>query len=393
MKKNQVFPLMLFISWICCVTTVKAQQHLLLPVDFMIENGNFENTTVSVKKDGATLFTVPGKSFMKVKLQFNNDYILSFSKPGYITKSIAVNTIVPPERMSQTFEPYKIGVKLFRQYEGVNIVVYNQPVARIYFNSSLDDFDYDVDYTKSILSILKKTEEELMVRAAEERATNSGSVLASNHEDDKDVVSEASSSGQMNEKTTEMDVPLAQQRRLSIAEPPVTLTAKKGSNGQAEENPPSPGVYSNEDPKNNNSVKVDTENQSGKIGSGDEENKSAMEPVNDREGISNTIGGDGIERNNISLLSKSGDDLMQKNSSFNSDVEAPDVGSLSTERTIFNKFVEVEKNRTITTFRITKGFSIAEYRKVDYNWGGVFYFRDGDYAISRSVFHWATGEF
>ncbi len=393
MKKNQVFPLLLFISWICCVTTVKGQQHLLLPVDFMIENGNFENTTVAVKKDGATLFTVPGKSFMKVKLQFNNDYILSFSKPGYITKSITVNTIVPPERLDQTFEPYKIGVKLFRQYEGVNIVVYNQPVARIYFNSSLDDFDYDVDYTKSILSILKKTEEELMVRAAEERATSSGSVFASNHEEDKEVVSDASSSGQMNEKSTEIDVPAAQQRRLSIAEPPLTVTAKNGGVPDAVENPPSPGVYSNEDPKKTGSVNTDADKQNGTIGNGDEEHKSMMEPVNEIERNSNTIGGDGMERNSISLISKSGDDLMQKNSSFNSDVEARDAGSLSTERTIYNKFVEVEKNRTITTFRITKGISIAEYRKVDYNWGGVFYFRGVNYAISRNVFHWATGEF
>jgi hypothetical protein len=146
-----------------------AAQSLLVPVVLTIENGNYESSSVTVKKNGATVFSAPGQRNLKLKLEFNNDYILSFTKNGYITKLIHINTTMPDARIKAIVDPYKIGVRLFKQYEGVNLVIYNQPVAFIKYLSTEDELGYDVDYTKSILSELEKTEKELEAKAKEER--------------------------------------------------------------------------------------------------------------------------------------------------------------------------------------------------------------------------------
>ncbi len=372
--------------------SVIAQTHLQLPVDLMIENGNFQQTVVTVKKAGTTVFTVPGKTFLKIKLEFNTDYVLSFSKPGYITKMIAVNTVVPPERMAQTFEPYKIGVKLFRQYDGVNIVVFNQPVARIHFNPSIDDFDYDVDYTKSILSILKKTEDELMVKAAEERAVNSGSMVVQRQESLSDDQHISTSSGQMTEQHVMPSSPSLPQKQLSIGDPsitkdPVSLNPKPDIDPK-----PSPDLMPGEDPGN----KPAHSEEEDKVSPG---NKSANEEKleggnatgsSDPRDASNNIAE--VERHNVSKISSLGDDLLEGGKA-SGDIELSGEKSIAKDHYTSKRFVLEEANRTITTIKITKGVSIAEYRKVDYKWGGVFYFQDGTYAISKNIFHWATGEY
>lgn len=374
-----------------CFFSARAQNHLELPVDFMIENGNFSQTVVAVKKEGVTLFTMQGKGFLKIKLDFNNDYVLSFSKPGYITKSIAVNTDVPPERMAQAFEPYKIGVKIFRQYEGVNIVVYNQPVARIHFNPSIDDFDYDVDYTKSILSILKKTEDELMLRAAEERAAISGGKVITHDEDGSDGQNDAASSGQMSQHTVESNTPAPQQRQQAIAEPPPAVNSATTTSPAAEA-PPAPTAAPGEDAGNKNAPTAAVEKNKSANGTGDEDRRANGSVASGDDPNAKPADAGDVDRTNVSLISSLGDDLKNAGSG-NADMDMQVEQSKSAEYATSRKHVLVESNRTITTFKIAKGVSIAEYRKVDYKWGGVFYFMDGNYAISRNVFHWATGEF
>ncbi|MBL0343221.1 MAG: hypothetical protein IPP71_21600 [Bacteroidetes bacterium] len=159
-------PLFLFLN-----LSAFAQQKLKTPIKLNIEDGNFEQVSVVVKNNttGETN-TVPGTAKFDLDLKVGCDYILSFSKPGYITKKIALNTNAPADRASQGFYPFNFEVNLFKQYDGVNIVVFNQPVGKISFNRLIDDFDYDTDYTKQIQSALKSAEEEIRKKQVEERA-------------------------------------------------------------------------------------------------------------------------------------------------------------------------------------------------------------------------------
>lgn len=147
-----------------------AQSRISLPVKIKIEDGSTEEVTVIMKNltTGETN-EVPGAQRVDLELKINNNYIVSFTKAGYITKRISFDARMPIARSAQELYPFNFEVILFPQYEGLNVVVFNQPVAKIFFNPLLDDFDYDTDYTKQIQSALKKAEEEIAERQKEER--------------------------------------------------------------------------------------------------------------------------------------------------------------------------------------------------------------------------------
>ena len=111
---------------------------------------------------------VSGTGKFEFDLDLNKDYVFSFSQDGYVTKKIAITTTVPADRAEYGFAPFQFQVTLFKQYEGVNFVVFNQPVGKIKYNAEVEDFDYDTDYTKSIQQRLAEVEKEVEKKSKEE---------------------------------------------------------------------------------------------------------------------------------------------------------------------------------------------------------------------------------
>lgn len=367
------------------------KKHLFLPVDFMIENGSINKTTVKVLKNGAVAFSIPGRHSMKLKLDFNNDYVLSFSKEGYITKSIAVSTFVPDDRILQPFEPYKIGVRIFRQYEGVNIVVYSQPVARIHYNPSVDDIDYDVDYTKSILSVLSATEQELEIKAAEERKVTGSSQhvkfdnfeeaekSSKNSENDLSV----KSSGRSISGNTNINKPMREPLQNDEISSPSSGNGKE-INQQIEKN--GGADHGNELTQNKgdetSSVNNTTEGES-------PENKVSITEATDM--VSGPVGSGDEELHNAALIAGRGFDRgAEINNERGIDIYSETVKG--TSNAVYFKTQWKESNRTVTLIKVVNGAKASEYRKVDYNWGGIYYFKDLHYNISQDVYEWVTGE-
>ncbi len=153
------------------VMAVSAQDRLVTPIKLKVEEGDFEGVSVVVNNitTGETN-SVAGAPKLDLSLKINSDYVISFTKAGYITKKIAINTTAPGDRISQGFYPFNFEVNLFPQYDGLNIVIFNQPVGKISFNRLIDDFDYDTDYTKQIQSALKSAEDEIKKKQAENKA-------------------------------------------------------------------------------------------------------------------------------------------------------------------------------------------------------------------------------
>lgn len=134
-----------------------------------VEDGDISGVTIVLRNlTSGENNEIPGQQRMDLELKLEHNYIISFTKQGYITKKIAFDARMPSERAKQELYPFNFEVILFPQYEGLNVVVFNQPVAKIFFDPLLDDFDYDTDYTKQIQSALKKAEEELVQRQKEE---------------------------------------------------------------------------------------------------------------------------------------------------------------------------------------------------------------------------------
>ena len=135
-----------------------------------VDGGALEGVKVVVYKNGEKQRTVTsGLSKFSLDLDLNADYVLSFEKEGFVSKKLSFDTHAPAEAVANGFTPFEFAVNIFKQYDDVNSVVFNQPVGMIRFSAEADDFDYDTDYTKSIQSELEKAIAEVTKKQEEEK--------------------------------------------------------------------------------------------------------------------------------------------------------------------------------------------------------------------------------
>lgn len=114
-----------------------------------------EGAVVTLFKGGIQTQTVTTNNSGRFKfvLDPNNQYLVTVTKPGYITKRFEISTFnVPSDRGEGTFSPYDIEVGLFKIFPGLDYSCLDKPVAKIAYNPApdVDDFDWDKVYTASI---------------------------------------------------------------------------------------------------------------------------------------------------------------------------------------------------------------------------------------------------
>ena len=146
-----------------------AQESIQVFGKMKLEKGSLDGT-IELHADGVreSRRKVSGSGKFSYIIEPNIDYVFSFSQEGYVTKKISFNTIIPGDREDLGYAPFEFQVTLFKQYEGVNFVVFNQPVGKIKFSEEIDDFDYDTDYTKSIQQQLAEVTKEVEKKSKEE---------------------------------------------------------------------------------------------------------------------------------------------------------------------------------------------------------------------------------
>lgn len=136
----------------------------------------------------------------KFVLDPNNEYTLTITKAGYITKRFTISTYnVPAERGEYPFAEFDVEIGLFKLFPGLDYSCLDRPIAKINFNPApdVDDFDYDKVYTASIqqcIDELKRLEAEARAKqklydAAIEKADKAFN--ASNWQGAKDAYNEA----------------------------------------------------------------------------------------------------------------------------------------------------------------------------------------------------------
>ena len=313
---------------------------LLVPVVFTIENGNYDLSYVVVKKNGVALFTKTGEKNMKLKLEYGNEYLLCFGKEGYITKQILFNTSLPEGIDTTALEPYKIGVRIFKQYEGVNIVIYNQPVGFIHFIPEDEGFGYDTDYTKSILSELEMTENILIQKSKEEKEQQQKEASEKKKEDKREKENK--------ETLSELKKELSQD----------SIKVESDLNTKKEE------IVVSDTNQVKNATFVEGEEQPiTNLGIGDGEDQKGK--------ISMDSGEDKIQQH---VYVASGEEPIEEKKSV-----LPEVETITHEI--------IEKNRKITEVEVYFEEKKSIIRKVVYNWGGVYYYNIDNKTISEDQFY------
>ncbi|MBK9637218.1 MAG: hypothetical protein IPO63_05180 [Bacteroidetes bacterium] len=370
----------LLLGLLLMVGPLSAQQNFLeIPVKLDIEKGNMSEVIVKVKKDGKDAFTQSGASKMRFKLDFNKKYTLIFSKPGYISKTIEVNTKAPAGRISSGFDPYKIGVKLFLQNQE-NMVIYNQAVAQIKYDQNLDEFNFETDYSKSILSSVTRDEtEEDQVEDTASVASTSPSTQSGSDESVAPVTASTSTTNgdvQENANTgaaTETNPSIAANHQANEELPP------SGKTNTGNEPPPSGTVNTGAEQPNKGSVNGGETPPPTRKGNGDQDQLNAPTYTADKDAK-----GGGI-------LPATGSENNAPNISVNSSAEAPGDGPQYSESENITREDIVERNRIITKIKVTKNGVETEYSRVNYSWGGRYFFKNNVMSISETLFVQWTG--
>ncbi len=116
-----------------------------------MSNKKLPGVSVEFKKNGTTFKTSTTASsgkYESVETDFGHVYAVSFSKPGYVTKTLYLDTdkgFYPEEVERQTF--MELSVSLFAKQEDVDYsIVTNKPVAKAHMDPATGKLDWDFAY-------------------------------------------------------------------------------------------------------------------------------------------------------------------------------------------------------------------------------------------------------
>lgn len=118
------------------VTGQKNGEFHLLGTVLENEAMTLEGVVVAIYEDNKKVFDTltSKKGRYKLTLQMNKDYMIEFSKWGYVSKSISLST-VPPSTCTVRKWSDDIGteVSLFKDIQGVNHAMFKKPFAHFKF--------------------------------------------------------------------------------------------------------------------------------------------------------------------------------------------------------------------------------------------------------------------
>ncbi len=119
-----------------------------------------EGATITLLKGGNQVQqqSTNNSGKFKFSLDPNNEYTVTVTKSGYITKRFAISTYnVSSERAEFPFAEFDVEIGIFKLFPGLDYSCLDKPIAKISFNPAkdVDDFDYDKVYTASIQSCIE----------------------------------------------------------------------------------------------------------------------------------------------------------------------------------------------------------------------------------------------
>ena len=352
-----------------------------------IEGGDIQGSRAVVYKNGVKERTITTDlNKFSVVMDVNSSYIISFEKAGYVSKKLSFNTAVPSDAPTKDFLPFDFAVSLFKQYDDINIVVFNQPVGIIRYEAAMGDFDYDTDYTKSIQSQLqavldqvaerqkleaKKAVEEEKVKAQQAKELAKAEAAAKTQNDAKakaDLVkaeeerkaqlkrevelAQAGSARKEQEKKDAEEL-LRIERERKVAEEKAALKEKEAAPVAAVKPAPAPIPKKPEPPVKHTPAPA-----------------KANSAIESRRSIPPATGYAQNTTRPARPVSR---------------MEQDDVPEHLRPVSVRNEDLIVEPSRVTKLITYETAGVGTEYRKVTHKWGGVYYFKDG-ISCSQEIF-------
>ncbi len=350
-----------------------AQSRFMVNGRLKIESGDMSGTRVVVMKDGAKERTLTdGLSKFSLDLEVGHNYVLSFEKSGYVAKKISFNTHAPADAAAAGFTPFDFAVSLFKQYDDINIVVFNQPVGMIRYDDKTGDFDYDTDYTKSIQSQLqevlakveqKQKDEAANAKAEEARAADEAKAKA---KADAEAAKQAAAKAKQEAEAAKQ----AEAKAKADAE-----AAERAARAKAKEDAEAAAKAQKEAPEPVPAPPAVVQAERPPTAAPRPERRIAPPPVQ-RNAIASqaNTGEDG--RRTIEPVVREEASRVERARVNASAEDRPEVVEEVAEVTMDQQTL-VEPSRVITVVTVKTGAKMEEYRKVTHKWGGQYYFKNG----------------
>ena len=124
----------------------------------LIENGTQKNKVITSSN---------GK--FDFGLVYDKSYKIVFSKNGYVTKNIVVDTRnIPPEEKERGWFEIPMEMSLFEEVEDLDVSILNQPIGKFRFDPGSNDIVHDAQYTAEMKNKINNLMKEYEKRKKEE---------------------------------------------------------------------------------------------------------------------------------------------------------------------------------------------------------------------------------
>lgn len=164
----------LFLLCCLCISPFVWAQNIEINGEIVVDEANAEGSKIVISKNGIPIKeeNLNKKGHFDLKLSIGADYKLSFEKSGYISKIVSINTEIPEEILESNpyFPPMKLTIKLLPKVKGVDLSVFDQPIAILAYNHSTDDLSFDKEYAEKIKARVDKAEQEIRHQLAAQSA-------------------------------------------------------------------------------------------------------------------------------------------------------------------------------------------------------------------------------
>lgn len=96
------------------------------------------------------------KGEYKIVLEYDKEYVVTFSKPGFITKKIVMNTFGVPDKRKQKVPDMVAEITMVQPNECIKSEMLDKPIGRAKYFSKKNVIDWDMDYSAPLLSALNQ---------------------------------------------------------------------------------------------------------------------------------------------------------------------------------------------------------------------------------------------
>jgi len=115
-----------------------------------------DNAKITVYQNSRKLKNIESSKdgLFNFELDLNKKYSVEFSKVGYVSKKVEVNSSLPVG-ITGTWR-IEFSISLFQMYPGLDVSILEDPITKIKYKKQTEDFGYEEDYTDMMMNKLEK---------------------------------------------------------------------------------------------------------------------------------------------------------------------------------------------------------------------------------------------